>query len=127
MVNAIAGSLAKCITMAVMTTVMGPVGPDTCAGVPPKTAAKKPTIIAPYNPANGPAPEVTPKASGKRQGNYRGRQTTVDVAAYIIKGKPVNETIHVYDQRVLKNVKIIQYIFLLKILINLFLIIPALR
>ena len=31
----------------VMTTVIGPVGPEIWLGVPPKTAAKKPTMIAP--------------------------------------------------------------------------------
>jgi len=49
------------------------VGPDTWALVPPKTAAKKPTAIAPYRPAIAPIPEVTPKASA------RGRATTAAV------------------------------------------------
>jgi hypothetical protein len=31
--------------------------------VPPKSAAKKLINIAPYNPALGPSPELTPKAS----------------------------------------------------------------
>ena len=48
--------------MAAITTVIGPVGPDTCAGAPPDKAAKKPTKIAPYIPATGPAPEATPIA-----------------------------------------------------------------
>ena len=30
-----------------ITTVMGPVGPEICEGVPPNKAAKKPTKIAP--------------------------------------------------------------------------------
>ena len=46
-----------------MTTVIGPVGPEICDGVPPNRAAKKPTKMAPYSPAMGPAPEATPKAS----------------------------------------------------------------
>ena len=46
-VKAIAGCSANCITTAVMTTVIGPVGPETWAGVPPNTAAKKPTKMAP--------------------------------------------------------------------------------
>ena len=36
-------------------------GSEIRAGVPPKTAAKKPIIIAPHNPAEAPAPEATPK------------------------------------------------------------------
>ena len=35
------------VKIAAMTTVMGPVGPETWAGVPPKRAAKKPTKMAP--------------------------------------------------------------------------------
>mmetsp|Transcript_82316 Transcript_82316/g.233158 ORF Transcript_82316/g.233158 Transcript_82316/m.233158 type:complete len:441 (-) Transcript_82316:200-1522(-) len=34
-------------TMLAMTTAMGPVGPVTCAGVPPKSAAKNPVKMAP--------------------------------------------------------------------------------
>ena len=56
-----------------ITTVIGPVGPEICEGVPPKRAAKKPTKIAPYNPAIAPAPEETPKASA------RGKATTAAV------------------------------------------------
>jgi hypothetical protein len=46
---------------------MGAVGPEICVSVPPNKAAKKLTKIAPYNPALGPNPELTPKAkaSGK--------------------------------------------------------------
>ncbi|COX56164.1 Uncharacterised protein [Mycobacterium tuberculosis] len=33
--------------VAVATTVMGPVGPVTCPGVPPNTAAKNPAKMAP--------------------------------------------------------------------------------
>jgi hypothetical protein len=47
------------------TAVIGAVGPDICVGVPPKSAAKKLMKIAPYNPALGPRPEVTPKARAK--------------------------------------------------------------
>jgi len=53
-----------------ITTVMGPVGPEACAGVPPNSAAKKPTKIAPYRPAMAPAPEATPNARAN------GRATT---------------------------------------------------
>jgi hypothetical protein len=45
------------------TIVIGPVGPEIWLGVPPNKAAKKPTQIAPYNPATGPAPDATPNAS----------------------------------------------------------------
>ena len=62
-VKAMAGWWAYCVISAALTTVIGPVGPETCAGVPPKSAAKKPTKMAPYMPATGPAPEATPKAS----------------------------------------------------------------
>ena len=47
------------------TTIIGPVGPDICDGVPPNRAAKKPTNIAPYTPAMGPAPEASPKARAR--------------------------------------------------------------
>ena len=35
------------VTMTAMATVMGAVGPEICARVPPNTDAKKPTAIAP--------------------------------------------------------------------------------
>jgi hypothetical protein len=38
------GAIARRPTV---TTVIGPVGPDTCPGVPPKSAAKMPQAIAP--------------------------------------------------------------------------------
>ena len=47
------------------TTIIGPVGPEICEGVPPNRAAKKPTNIAPYTPAIGPAPEASPKARAR--------------------------------------------------------------
>ena len=43
--------------------VIGPVGPEICAGVPPNSDANRPTQTAPYSPAIGPAPDATPKAS----------------------------------------------------------------
>ena len=46
----------------ILTAVIGAVGPDICVLVPPKSAAKKLIIIAPYNPALGPNPDETPKA-----------------------------------------------------------------
>ncbi len=60
--------------MVVMTTVIGPVGSEISVGVPPNNAAKKPTQTAPYNPATGPAPEATPKASA------RGKETIAVVS-----------------------------------------------
>ena len=45
-----------------MATAMGAVGPDICDRVPPNTAAKKPTAIAPYRPGDAPSPDATPKA-----------------------------------------------------------------
>jgi len=43
------------------------VGPEIWVGVPPKRVAKKLKNMAPYRPALGPIPELTPKAraSGK--------------------------------------------------------------
>jgi hypothetical protein len=48
--------------VAAVITVMGPVGPLICDGVPPNTAAKNPKKMAPYNPAAGPRPDCTPNA-----------------------------------------------------------------
>jgi hypothetical protein len=48
-----------------VTAVIGAVGPEICVLVPPKRAAKKLIKIAPYNPALGPIPELTPKASAR--------------------------------------------------------------
>ena len=50
------------VTMTAMATAMGPVGPEIWDLVPPKTAAKKPTAMAPYRPAMAPRPDATPKA-----------------------------------------------------------------
>jgi hypothetical protein len=51
----------------ILTAVIGAVGPEICVLVPPKRAAKKLINMAPYRPALGPNPELTPKAraSGK--------------------------------------------------------------
>lgn len=57
-VKAAAWSVANVENSDAATTVIGPVGPVTCAGVPPNSAARKPANIAPYNPANGPAPKA---------------------------------------------------------------------
>ena len=46
-VNAAARLSAWVVTMTAMATAIGPVGPDIWERVPPKTAAKKPTAIAP--------------------------------------------------------------------------------
>ena len=72
-VNAPARLSAWLATMTAMTTAMGPVGPDIWERVPPNTAAKKPTAIAPYIPARAPKPDATPKASAT------GRPTTAEV------------------------------------------------
>ena len=47
---------------AAITTVIGPVGPEICVGVPPKKEAKNPNMIAPYIPAVAPSPLATPNA-----------------------------------------------------------------
>jgi hypothetical protein len=49
----------------ILTAVIGAVGPEICVAVPPKRAAKKLIKIAPYNPALGPKPELTPNASAR--------------------------------------------------------------
>ncbi len=77
-VNAMANPFSGLVAIidvrtAVMTTVIGPVGSEMSVGVPPNIAANKPTRIAPYSPATGPAPEATPKASAI------GKETTAAV------------------------------------------------
>ena len=56
-----------------MATASGAVGPEIWVLVPPKTAAKKPTAMAPYSPAMAPRPDATPNASDS------GRATTAAV------------------------------------------------
>jgi hypothetical protein len=46
----------------ILTAVIGAVGPEICVAVPPNNAAKKLKKIAPYRPALGPKPELTPNA-----------------------------------------------------------------
>lgn len=55
------------------TTVMAPVGPDTCRWLPPNTAATTPATMAVTSPAAAPTPEATPKPSAN------GRATTPTV------------------------------------------------
>ena len=50
-------------TIGTSTTVIAPVGPDTCTFEPPKTAATTPATIAVIKPAVAPRPLVIPKAS----------------------------------------------------------------
>src|SRR5437763_17033094 len=45
------------------TTVMAPVGPETCTLEPPNTAATSPATIAVISPAVAPSPLVIPNAS----------------------------------------------------------------
>ncbi len=61
------------VRMTAMATVVGAVGADSWARVPPNRAAKKPTAIAPYKPAAAPRPDATPKA------NATGSVTTAEV------------------------------------------------
>lgn len=53
-------------TIGTRTTVMAPVGPDTCRFDPPNNAARAPATTAVARPASAPSPEETPKprASG---------------------------------------------------------------
>ncbi len=44
--------------IAVITTVMSPVGSEISVGVPPNNAAKKPTQTASYRPPIGPTPKA---------------------------------------------------------------------
>ena len=62
MVNASASVLAWVVTTTAMATAIGPVGPEIWDLVPPNTAAKNPTAMAPYMPAMAPRPDATPKA-----------------------------------------------------------------
>ena len=62
-VKASARDSAWVVTMTAMATAIGPVGPEICERVPPKTAAKNPTAIAPYSPATAPRPDASPNAS----------------------------------------------------------------
>ena len=61
------------VRMTAMATVVGGVGADNWARVPPNTAAKKPTAMAPYRPAAAPRPDATPKA------RVSGNVTTAEV------------------------------------------------
>src|SRR4051812_22957471 len=56
------------------TTVIAPVGPDTCRFEPPNTAATAPATTAVTSPACAPSPEVTPNA------NANGNATTATVS-----------------------------------------------
>ena len=55
-------------------------GPRDLDLVPPNTAAKKPTAIAPWRPATAPMPEATPSARSNGESNDRGRQRSEQVA-----------------------------------------------
>ena len=46
-VNALGRLSALAVTITAMATDIGPVGPEICERVPPNTAAKNPTAIAP--------------------------------------------------------------------------------
>ena len=62
-VNAWGRLSAWMVTTTAIATAIGPVGPDIWDRVPPNTAAKNPTAMAPYRPAIAPRPDATPKAS----------------------------------------------------------------
>lgn len=53
----------KSATTGTSTTVIAPVGPDTCRFEPPKTAATAPATTAVTRPAPAPSPEEAPNAS----------------------------------------------------------------
>lgn len=59
------------------TTVIAPVGPETCRWLPPKIAATRPATMAVISPAAAPAPDATPKP------NASGRATTPTVTPAI--------------------------------------------
>ena len=65
MVNASARESAEWVTITAMATIIGAVGPDTMARVPPNIAAQTAIAIAAYNPACAPTPDATPKAIDK--------------------------------------------------------------
>ena len=62
------------VMITAMATAIGAVGPEICDRVPPNTAAKNPTAMAPYRPAAAPNPDATPNAS------ETGRATTAEVS-----------------------------------------------
>ncbi len=74
-----------------ITTVIGPVGPETWDGVPPNSAAWNPTNIAPYKPATGPAPGGDAERERERQRHHRGGQPAIDIAAQIVESQPVDQ------------------------------------
>jgi hypothetical protein len=60
-------------TIGTRTTVIAPVGPETCTWLPPNSAATTPATTAVTRPAVAPSPEAMPKARA------RGRATTPTV------------------------------------------------
>ncbi len=80
-VKATAGSAANCVKMVAETTVMGPVGPEICDGVPPNSAANSPTQIAPCDPRDRSHPGGDPESEGQRQCDDRGGQSAEEITA----------------------------------------------
>ncbi len=70
MVKASSRFAACVVTITAIAMVIGPVGPDIWVRVPPNTAAKKPTAMAPYMPDAAPRPEATPNASATGSATY---------------------------------------------------------
>ena len=62
------------------TSVIGPVGPVICTGVPPNTAATMPVAMAPYRPAAGPSPDATPRRA-PAAADDAGRHAAEEIAA----------------------------------------------
>src|SRR3546814_13746841 len=69
-------------TTGTRTTVIAPVGPDTCTSEPPKSAATNPATIAVISPASAPSPVVMPKARA------RGMATTATVSPATTSPRP---------------------------------------
>ena len=77
-------SAPKRATTGTSTTVMAPVGPETCTLDPPKTAATIPATMAVTKPASAPRPVVMPKARAS------GRATTPTVAPAITSARQLS-------------------------------------
>ena len=71
--------------MTAIATAIGPVGPDICERVPPNTAAKKPTAIAPYMPASAPKPRCHAEGQRDGQSDHRCGDAAKDIAAEGVK------------------------------------------
>ena len=66
------------VMITAIATAIGAVGPEICDRVPPNTAAKNPTAMAPYSPAAAPSPDERQR---NRQRHHRRREAAEHVSA----------------------------------------------